>query len=49
MSDHDELIKIQTKLDILIKHFENHLSHHFKERMVVWAIVLAALVGLIIK
>lgn len=49
MSDHDEIIKIQTKLDVLIKQFDNHLNHHFRYNILAWTIALAAFIGMLIK
>jgi len=49
MTDKERLIRIETKLDKLIQDFENHLLHHFRYNILAWSIVLAAIIGLIIK
>jgi len=36
MDDSERIIRIETKQDILIRQFENHLRHH-------WAVTLLAL------
>lgn len=48
-SDHDLLIVMNTKLDILEKQFSNHLKHHFLFTLSAWGVTLAALIGLILK
>jgi hypothetical protein len=48
MSDHDDLIEIKTKLDILIKHFDNHLAHHFRYSLLAWATALSAIAALVV-
>jgi len=47
-SDHDLLICIDVKLKTLTKHFENHLSHHFRYNILAWTIALGAIVTLAI-
>ena len=47
-SDHDLLIKVDTKLDGLIDQFDNHLVHHFRYSLMAWAIALGAIVTLAI-
>jgi len=49
MTTDERLIKIETILNELKEDFDNHLSHHFRYTIMAWGIVLAAIVGLIIK
>jgi len=49
MTDGERLIKIETILNELKADFDNHLSHHFRYTIMAWGIVLAAVIGLIIK
>lgn len=47
-SDHDLLIKVDTKQDILIQQFNNHLQHHFRYNILAWSITLGALITMAI-
>lgn len=49
MNDHDLLIRIDEKLDELKRQFDVHLQHHFRYKIATWGIVLAAIVGLVLK
>jgi hypothetical protein len=44
-TDHDRLIRIETKVDTLIKYFDNHIKHHW---MLTIPLTLA-LIGVVIK
>ncbi len=46
MSDHDDLIEIKTKLNILMSQFDNHLKHHFRYNILAWTVALGAIVSL---
>lgn len=46
--EHDKLIKIETKLDILIHQFENHLKHHLMITIPLIGITGTAIVSLLI-
>lgn len=47
-NDHDILISVEVKQDVLIKNFENHLSHHFRYTILAWTLTLGALITLAI-
>lgn len=49
MTSEERLIAIETKLDLLMKHFDNHLSQSFKEKIIAWGIILTAIIGFIVK
>ncbi len=42
--DHDLLIEVNTKQDILMQQFTNHLQHHFRYNILAWSITLGALI-----
>lgn len=49
----EEIIKMLYKIDERTKTIQtaidNHLAHHFKYNILAWGIVLAAIIGLIVK
>ena len=47
-TDHDILIRVETKQNALMKQFSNHLSHHFHYSIMAWGIALSAVVSLAI-
>lgn len=47
--EQDRLIRVETKLDILIKHFDNHLKHHWSIIMALLTITGGVIVALIIN
>jgi len=48
-SDHDRLIRIEGKIDVLGKQFSNHLKHHWQVTLTFGAVALAAILALIFK
>lgn len=48
MSDHDRLIRIDTRVGKLDRCMSNHLAHHREERLAVRGALLAALLSLAI-
>lgn len=47
--DTERLAVIETKLDTLIKDFENHLKHHFWTNITLLSIIGGLVIALIIK
>lgn len=45
-SDHDLLIRIDERTEILERHFDNHLKHHFRYNLLAWSVALGAIVTL---
>ena len=51
MDDHDVLISLSSKINTLIKHFENHLHQHFTISMALLGsgiTIILTLVGVIV-
>ncbi len=47
-SDHDLLIRIDTKLDGLNEQFTNHLKHHFMYTLMALGTAISAVIAVII-
>ena len=47
-TDHDILIRVETKLEEIKIDFENHLVHHFRYSIMAWGVALGAIVTLAI-
>lgn len=47
-SNHDILIEVRTKLEVLIKQFDNHIKHHILYSVMGWGAAIAAITSLVI-
>ncbi len=45
-SNHDILIEVRTKLEIMIKQFDNHIKHHILYSVMGWGAAFAAITSL---
>ncbi len=47
-SDHDILIEVRTELEIMVKQFDNHITHHILSSIMGWGTAFAAITSLVI-
>ena len=47
-NDHDRLVEMNTKLDLLMGQFTNHLKHHFLYTLTAFSVTLTAIAALIV-